>query len=128
MKSWLRVRGVILVGLVLFAVALSVTADPNTIQYTLGQTLLFNTAEQPTNRCCCQPNLEIQVLGRRITDASNKVVHSAVYAAPIPASTWQERWPEIRIHAVDKAATQVDAAPPGAVLSGVAGSRFMRIG
>lgn len=88
MKSSLRVGGVVLVGLVLFTVVFSAAADASSVRYRVGSTLLFRIQEQPTNCCCCQPSAEIQVLGWRITDACNKVVHSAVYAAPIRASTW----------------------------------------
>ena len=115
MKSWLGVRSAILVGLVLFAVVLSVAAGASTVRYRVGQTLLFKIAEQPINCCCCQPGSETQVLGWRITDAYGKVIHSVTYSTPIPSSTWQGKWPEIGIDAVGEAEAQVEAASPGSV-------------
>ena len=115
MKSWLGVTGAMLVGLVLFAAVLSVAADASTVRYRVGQMLLFRIQKQPTNSCCCQPGPEIQVFGWRITDSCGKVIHSVVYTAPIPASSWQGRWPEVDITAVDEAEAQVEASAPGAV-------------
>ena len=119
MKSWLGVGGVVLVGLVLFAVVFTAAAgsySTSTVNYRLGQTLLFRIQEQPSNCCwCCQPCPTTQVLGWRITDACGKVIYSVTYNAPISASTWQEKWPEVDIAAVDKAEAQVESASPGLV-------------
>ena len=93
----------------------SAAADASSVRYRVGSTLLFRIQEQPTNRCCCQPSGEIQVLGWRLVDSCGKEIRSVTYAAPISASSWQGRWPEIGIDAVDKAAAQAEAAGPGAI-------------
>lgn len=109
---------VVLVGIVLLAAITSVTAascGSYSVNYRLGETLLFKVVDQGVGCCCCQPSPTTQVLGWRITDFCGEVIHFVVYAVPIPASSWQGRWPEVGIGAVGKAEAQVEASAPGAV-------------
>lgn len=107
---------VILVGIILAITVTSAASSSSSynVKYRLGEALIFRVVNQAVN-CCCQPSSTTQILGWRITDSCGKVIHSVVYAAPIPASSWQGRWPEVDIAAVGKAEAQVEASTPGAV-------------
>ena len=112
-------RSVVLVGVVLFALAASVTAAPCgvcSVRYKLGETLSFRVEEWKACCCCCHPTCaETQVMGWRITDACGNIVHSVVHDVPIAASLWQGSWPEVDSAAVAQAAAQAIASPTGSV-------------
>lgn len=118
MAKWLSCAGVILVGIVLLAAATSGVAASMggyAVDYRLGETLVFRVVDQALCYCPCQPSLGAVVLGWRMVDCCGHVVHSVTYEAPISATTWVGRWPEVGLAAVKEAAAKVSASGPDGV-------------